>query len=106
MKSLMIAAAFVLLPGVALADHGSGKAEHAAMQAHHKMMAAMNVKPTGNPDRDFVLMMIPHHQGAIDMARVQLDFGHDPAIRALAQEIIAAQEKEIGEMQEWLKANP
>jgi uncharacterized protein (DUF305 family) len=106
MKSLLLAATFVLLPGVALADHGGAKAERAAMEAHHKMMAAMNVKPTGNADKDFVLMMIPHHQGAIDMAKIQLDFGHDPAIRALAQGIIAAQEKEIGEMQEWLKANP
>ena len=48
------------------------------------MMNGMNVKPTGEPDKDFVLMMIPHHQGAIDMAKVELQYGTDPELRRLA----------------------
>jgi uncharacterized protein (DUF305 family) len=64
------------------------------------------VRPTGNADRDFVLMMIPHHQGAIDMAKVEIEYGHDEELRRMAEEIIAAQEKEIGDMKAWLAAHP
>jgi uncharacterized protein (DUF305 family) len=82
-------------------------ANEAILSAHHKMMSDMDKRsPTGDPDRDFVRMMIPHHQGAIDMARAQLQYGHDPKLHAMAKEIIAAQEKEIGEMNDWLQANP
>ena len=66
-------------------------------------VAMMAVKPTGDADVDFVQGMIPHHQGAIDMAKVQLEKGTDPDIRKLCEGIIAAQEKEIAMMQEWLK---
>src|SRR6185437_793265 len=69
------------------------------------MMNGMNVKPTGKPDRDFVLMMIPHHQGAIDMAKVELQYGTDPELRQLATDIVAAQEKEIAQMKAWLEKN-
>ena len=57
-----------------------------------------------DPDVAFVLGMIPHHQGAIDMAQIQLPYGKDPANRKLAREIIAAQQHEIEEMKSWLAA--
>jgi uncharacterized protein (DUF305 family) len=58
---------------------------------------------TGEPDHDFVTMMIPHHQGAIDMAKALLLYGKDPQMRRLAQEIITDQQSEIQLMQLWLK---
>jgi uncharacterized protein (DUF305 family) len=58
---------------------------------------------TGNPDVDFLAMMIPHHQGAVDMARLALIYGKDPLTRRLAEEIIASQTAEIGAMSERIK---
>jgi hypothetical protein len=63
-----------------------------------KMMAGMQVVPTGDVDRDFVDMMVPHHQGAIDMAVAVLRYGHNEKIRRLAQEIIVTQQQEIAAM--------
>jgi uncharacterized protein (DUF305 family) len=63
-----------------------------------KMMAAMDVKPSGDVDADFVAMMIPHHQGAIDMARAQLRYGSNEQVRRIAQEIIVTQQQEIAAM--------
>jgi hypothetical protein len=63
-----------------------------------KMMAAMTIKPTGDVDRDFVTMMVPHHQGAIDMAQAVLRYGHNEQLRRLAQEIIVTQQQEIAAM--------
>jgi uncharacterized protein (DUF305 family) len=74
-------------------------------EAHMSMMHGMTMSFTGNPDVDFVQGMIPHHQGAIDMAKVQLQHGKDPEIKKLAEKIIADQEREIAEMQAWLKKN-
>jgi uncharacterized protein (DUF305 family) len=67
------------------------------------MMAA---KPTGDPDRDFAAMMIPHHQGAIDMAKVELIYGRDPVLRRLAQGIIVEQQQEIELMHRSLNERP
>lgn len=69
--------------------------------ADQKMMKAMQQPMTGDADRDFAAMMIAHHQGAIDMANVELRYGKDPQLRELAQDIIQAQEKEIAVMREW-----
>lgn len=66
--------------------------------AMNKMMADMTIKPTGDVDRDFVSMMVPHHQGAIDMAQAELKYGHNEQLRRLAQEIIVTQQQEISVM--------
>lgn len=63
--------------------------------AMNKMMADMTIKPTGDVDRDFVAMMVPHHQGAVDMAKAELKYGQNEQLRRLAQEIVAAQQQEI-----------
>lgn len=66
--------------------------------AMRKMMNDMAVRPTGDVDADFVAMMVPHHQGAIDMALAVLRHGRNPQIRRLAQEIIVTQQQEIAVM--------
>jgi uncharacterized protein (DUF305 family) len=71
------------------------------MDKMHMAMGA--VAPSGNSDVDFVRLMIPHHQAAIDMAKTQLLYGKDPQMRRLAQEIITDQQSEIELMQRWLK---
>jgi uncharacterized protein (DUF305 family) len=98
--------AVVLLAAPALAQHdhpaatAAGAATDELMAAHHKMTAAMDgIQPTGDADRDFLIMMIPHHQGAIDMAEVELKYGKNPETRAMAEKIIADQKREIAEME-------
>ncbi len=85
--------------------HGTSSTDPAisAFQAvNEKMHRDMMITFTGDADRDFVAGMIPHHQGAIDMAEVVLKYGKDPKIRKLAKEIIVAQNKEIAFMKAWL----
>ena len=77
------------------------------MASMDKMRMAMGaIKPSGNNDVDFVRLMLPHHQAAIDMAKTQLLYGKDPQMRGLAQKIITAQQSEIELMQRWLKQQP
>lgn len=85
------------------AKNGSARSAYEASLAkmHHPM--ELGIK-NPDPDAAFVLGMIPHHQGAIDMARIQLQYGTDPANRRLAEEIIASQQHEIQEMKAWLAA--
>ena len=73
----------------------------ASMDKMHVAMGA--IKRSGNSDVDFVRLMLPHHQAAIDMAKTQLLYGKDPQMRRLAQEIITDQQLEIELMQRWLK---
>ena len=70
-----------------------------------KMHSAMDIAYTGNADVDFVKGMIPHHAGAVDMAKTVLAFGKDPEVKKLAESIIKAQETEIAQMNDWLKKN-
>ena len=68
-----------------------------------RMHKDMSIIPSGDPDRDFAAMMIPHHQGAVDMAKVELQFGKNPVLRRLAQGIIVEQLQEIEVMQRELR---
>jgi uncharacterized protein (DUF305 family) len=106
----------VSIAGIALAqshhhdDANSGRTNSAdstfalqMMQAMDRMDSGMRAaKPTDDPDRDFAAMMIPHHQGAIDMAKAELIYGHDPVLRRLAEGIIVEQQQEIELMQRSL----
>jgi uncharacterized protein (DUF305 family) len=76
------------------------------MQAMEHMHRDMSIAPSGDPDRDFAAMMIPHHQGAVDMAKVELQFGKNPVLRRLAQGIIVEQLQEIKVMQRELRQLP
>jgi uncharacterized protein (DUF305 family) len=80
----------------------------AALHQSHETMdrEMMNVPMTGDPDRDFLAMMIPHHQGAIDMARIVIESGKRPEVRKFAADIIAHKKAEIDLMKGWLQALP
>ncbi len=76
----------------------------AMMASMEQMDAAMaSVGQSGDSDVDFVRLMLPHHQAALDMAKAQLLYGKDPQMQRLAQEIITDQQSEIELMQLWLK---
>jgi uncharacterized protein (DUF305 family) len=89
-------------PATGAADTASTKAFKAA---NDKMHAEMGITFSGNADVDFVKGMIPHHQGAVDMAKIVLQYGKDPALKKLAADIIKAQDQEIAFMKAWLAKN-
>ena len=68
------------------------------VSAMTKMMIDMGIRPSGDVDADFVAMMVPHHQGAIEMAQAELRYGHNEALKRMAQEIIVTQQQEIAAM--------
>jgi uncharacterized protein (DUF305 family) len=116
---IALAAALLAVPVLAQhqghGSHGAHGARPAAnvpastrafQAANDKMHRDMAITFSGNADRDFVAGMIPHHQGAIDMARVVLEHGRDPEVRRLAEEIVRAQEAEIALMRRMLERLP
>jgi Ca2+-binding EF-hand superfamily protein len=87
-------------------DHALSESAQAYMDAMQSMMDGMEgMEMRGEPNADFALMMIPHHQSAIDMAEAYLEHGDDPELTKLANEIIAAQQEEIDFLQNWLEEN-
>lgn len=74
-------------------------------KANARMHEGMAIPFSGNADVDFARGMIPHHQGAIDMARIELQYGKDPELKKLAEEIIKAQESEIAFLKAWIAKN-
>jgi len=91
---------------IALLQQASQPQQHPQkkyQQINDNMHKSMDIKFTGDADKDFLAAMIPHHQGAVEMAEVVLQHGKNPKIRQLAQEIITMQKKEIAEMKQLLK---
>ena len=113
LRTLFACAALLSLPCLAMAQSGGHQGHGGATTAadtpstkalkavNDKMHRDMAIRYTGDADRDFIAGMIAHHQGAIDMARVVLQFGKDAEIRKLAEDIIDAQDKEIVQMKAW-----
>jgi uncharacterized protein (DUF305 family) len=92
-----------MMQGMPMETTGSDAAK-AYMEAVKRMDGPMMQGiQAGDPDVAFVQAMIPHHQGAIDMARAVLQFGKDDQVKVWADQIIAAQQAEIDAMREWLK---
>jgi uncharacterized protein (DUF305 family) len=112
-RSMPLVLFLTILPSVAFAQDamkgmkmgGAAAADYMkAMQTmQHRMQEA---RMTGDADRDFVLMMLPHHEAAVDMARVELDHGKDKALQRMARDIIKAQQREILQMKAWLARHP
>jgi len=92
-------------------DHGAhmggaaSPSTKAFEEANARMHEGMAIPFSGNTDVDFARGMIPHHQGAIDMARIELEYGRDPELKKLAEDIIKAQESEIAFLKAWLAKN-
>jgi uncharacterized protein (DUF305 family) len=117
----ILAAGLGVLPGLALAQTNEPSAHlHAMppvgsstalapdlMAAMHTMHAKMEaMKLSGAVDNDFAMMMRMHHQGAIDMAKIEIARGKDPAMKKMAEKMVAAQTKEIAELDKWIARHP
>ena len=104
-KQILIVGCMMTLVAVAAAQTQPSVVEfdHAMHLSMNRMDSGMKSAPmNGNVDHDFAAMMIPHHEGAIDMAKAELIYGKDPVMRRLAKEIIVDQQSEIEVMQLWL----
>ena len=96
----------VMKPAASAAQSGM-PAGHGSQDMHKAMMSGMDrireMKMAGDTDKDFAMMMKMHHEQALDMAKVEVDQGHSPEMKAMARRIIAAQKKEIAEFDKWLQ---
>ena len=109
----LVVSFFIALPAVTFAQTDcmgmKGQADQGSQQLHQKMKSGMEgmqaMKPTGNVDKDFAMMMKMHHQQALDMAEIELRNGKSQEMRDMAQSIITAQKKEIAQFDKWLAAN-
>ncbi len=90
-------------PSSATASTGTSAATQAYEAANMRMHKDMAITFTGDPDLDFARSMVPHHQGAVEMARIVLQHGKDPELKKLAQEVIASQEREVAFLRAWLE---
>lgn len=104
-KFILFAIILAISSITAFANHATNSMD-AYKEANDQMMKDMMAPLSGNTDRDFIMMMMPHHQGAIDMANIELKYGKDKKLRAMAQAIIDAQKKEIAEMKKWMVTKP
>ena len=104
MLKSMIVASFMMTVFAMPASAQQSPAGKGYMDAMSKMQASMPKDHKGDPDTDFARMMIPHHRGAIDMAKVELQYGKDPDLRKMAEKMIKDQEMEVADLEKWLKA--
>jgi uncharacterized protein (DUF305 family) len=109
--ALLLGTIFFII-GVIIGSTSSNSFSASTEKSFHQLMneamtlmdqGMKNAPMTGDPDHDFAAMMIPHHQGAVDMAKAELIYGKDPVLRRLAQEIVVTQEQEIVVMSTRLK---
>ena len=111
LSAILIALPLTATMAIAQTTDHSGHDMSAMSESHFadvnaQMHTDMDIAPTGDIDADFIKAMIPHHQGAVDMAKILLENGgDDPDVRALAEKVIAAQEAEIAWMKQWLADN-
>ena len=106
MRRLLAVVLVATAPARAQMTPAHDEFERLMAQSMTRMDAGMAVAHTGDPDRDFAAMMIPHHRGAIDMAKAELQFGRNPVLRRLAQGIIVEQQQEIELMRRELQRIP
>lgn len=108
--SALVGSSFALAQGMGgAASAPGGGMNHGSEQMHDSMMGGMQkmqaMQPTGDTDKDFAMMMRVHHQQAVDMAKVEVQHGKTPELKAMAQKIIKDQQKEIAQLDNWLASH-